>query len=334
MIIDPGQDAAGGIAEIVAEHRLKPVAVLLTHGHIDHVWSVAPVCGARGHPGVHPPGRPGAALRPGPGPAAGRGPAAVRGPGVHRAGRRQGTGRRDGAEPGRPGDHGQPGARAHPGVGGVPLRPGRSCSPATCCSPGRSGGPTCPAATTAAMMDSLARVCLTLPDETAGAARPRPADHHRRRAGQQSVPGRPGAGHRTGHAARLAGTGHRVYERETGGNDPNARGGHAARRAGRPDGDTGGLGGPPPGPRRGHLHRPARRQRGRPGRVPGRRRGRSRARAAGRVLREGHRPGSAAGRRATRTPSCPPARSRWPRTSWRCSASRTRCPSPSTGPAT
>ena len=55
VIIDPGEDAEGGIAQIIAEHRLKPVAVLLTHGHIDHVWSVAPVCGARGIPAyIHP----------------------------------------------------------------------------------------------------------------------------------------------------------------------------------------------------------------------------------------------------------------------------------------
>ncbi|MEV4254807.1 MBL fold metallo-hydrolase [Spirillospora sp. NPDC049652] len=55
VIIDPGQDAEAGIEEILREHRLKPVAVLLTHGHIDHVWSVAPVCGARDVPAfVHP----------------------------------------------------------------------------------------------------------------------------------------------------------------------------------------------------------------------------------------------------------------------------------------
>jgi hydroxyacylglutathione hydrolase len=45
VVVDPGQDAAAGVAEIVREHRLKPVAVLLTHGHIDHMWSVTPVAG-------------------------------------------------------------------------------------------------------------------------------------------------------------------------------------------------------------------------------------------------------------------------------------------------
>jgi len=45
VVVDPGQDAAPGIAELVREHRLKPVAVLLTHGHVDHMWSVTPVAG-------------------------------------------------------------------------------------------------------------------------------------------------------------------------------------------------------------------------------------------------------------------------------------------------
>jgi hydroxyacylglutathione hydrolase len=55
VIIDPGQDAEPGIEEILATHRLQPAAVLLTHGHIDHVWSVAPVCDARGIPAyIHP----------------------------------------------------------------------------------------------------------------------------------------------------------------------------------------------------------------------------------------------------------------------------------------
>jgi hydroxyacylglutathione hydrolase len=55
LIVDPGQDAEPGIDEIIRRHRLKPVAVLLTHGHIDHIWSVAPVCGARNIPAyIHP----------------------------------------------------------------------------------------------------------------------------------------------------------------------------------------------------------------------------------------------------------------------------------------
>ncbi len=55
VIIDPGQDAQRGIEELLARYRLKPIAVLLTHGHIDHVWSVAPVCGAKGIPAyIHP----------------------------------------------------------------------------------------------------------------------------------------------------------------------------------------------------------------------------------------------------------------------------------------
>lgn len=43
LIVDPGQDSIPWLTENVREHRLAPAAVLLTHGHIDHVWSVAPV---------------------------------------------------------------------------------------------------------------------------------------------------------------------------------------------------------------------------------------------------------------------------------------------------
>lgn len=45
VVIDPGKDAAEGVADLVREHRLKPVSVLLTHGHVDHMWCVAPVAG-------------------------------------------------------------------------------------------------------------------------------------------------------------------------------------------------------------------------------------------------------------------------------------------------
>ena len=45
VVVDPGQDSGDGIAQLVREHRLKPVAILATHGHLDHVWSIAPVAG-------------------------------------------------------------------------------------------------------------------------------------------------------------------------------------------------------------------------------------------------------------------------------------------------
>lgn len=45
VVVDPGKDAADGVAEVVREHRLKPVSVLVTHGHLDHMWCVAPVAG-------------------------------------------------------------------------------------------------------------------------------------------------------------------------------------------------------------------------------------------------------------------------------------------------
>jgi glyoxylase-like metal-dependent hydrolase (beta-lactamase superfamily II) len=46
VVVDPGKDAAAGVAEVVREHNLKPVSVLVTHGHIDHMWCVAPVAGS------------------------------------------------------------------------------------------------------------------------------------------------------------------------------------------------------------------------------------------------------------------------------------------------
>ena len=45
VVIDPGKDSTEGVAQVVREQRLKPVAVLVTHGHVDHMWCVAPVAG-------------------------------------------------------------------------------------------------------------------------------------------------------------------------------------------------------------------------------------------------------------------------------------------------
>jgi len=47
VVIDPGMEATAGVAEVVRQHRLKPVSVLVTHGHVDHMWCVAPVAGER-----------------------------------------------------------------------------------------------------------------------------------------------------------------------------------------------------------------------------------------------------------------------------------------------
>jgi glyoxylase-like metal-dependent hydrolase (beta-lactamase superfamily II) len=55
LVVDPGVDVVRQLDEVLEEHRLQPVAVLLTHGHIDHTFSVTPVCGARDVPAyVHP----------------------------------------------------------------------------------------------------------------------------------------------------------------------------------------------------------------------------------------------------------------------------------------
>lgn len=55
VVVDPGIGVLDRLDALLAEHRLAPVAVLLTHGHLDHTFSVAPVCGARGITAyVHP----------------------------------------------------------------------------------------------------------------------------------------------------------------------------------------------------------------------------------------------------------------------------------------
>jgi hydroxyacylglutathione hydrolase len=55
VVVDPGQDAVEPLDALLAEHRLTPVAVLLTHGHFDHTYSVAPVCDGHDVPAwIHP----------------------------------------------------------------------------------------------------------------------------------------------------------------------------------------------------------------------------------------------------------------------------------------
>jgi hydroxyacylglutathione hydrolase len=48
LIVDPGIGVLDGIDDVLRRHHLRPAAVLLTHGHADHVYSVTPVCGAQG----------------------------------------------------------------------------------------------------------------------------------------------------------------------------------------------------------------------------------------------------------------------------------------------
>ena len=55
LVVDPGVEVVAQLDALLDEHRLQPVAVLLTHGHIDHTFSVTPVCGARDIPAyIHP----------------------------------------------------------------------------------------------------------------------------------------------------------------------------------------------------------------------------------------------------------------------------------------
>jgi len=55
VVVDPGIGVQAQLDDLLREHDLQPVAVLLTHGHVDHTFSVTPVCGARGIPAwIHP----------------------------------------------------------------------------------------------------------------------------------------------------------------------------------------------------------------------------------------------------------------------------------------
>jgi hydroxyacylglutathione hydrolase len=55
VIVDPGQRAMGQLRTILDENRLTPAAVLITHGHIDHMWSAQKVSDTYGCPTfIHP----------------------------------------------------------------------------------------------------------------------------------------------------------------------------------------------------------------------------------------------------------------------------------------
>ncbi|AFM17093.1 Zn-dependent hydrolase, glyoxylase [Mycolicibacterium chubuense NBB4] len=55
LVVDPGQRAMGPLRRILDENRLTPAAVLLTHGHVDHIWSAQKVADTYGCPAyIHP----------------------------------------------------------------------------------------------------------------------------------------------------------------------------------------------------------------------------------------------------------------------------------------
>nr|WP_281496978.1 MBL fold metallo-hydrolase [Ornithinimicrobium sp. F0845] len=53
VIVDPGVGVENQVAEVLAERHLRPAAVLLTHGHLDHTYAVAPVCAGRTAAYIH-----------------------------------------------------------------------------------------------------------------------------------------------------------------------------------------------------------------------------------------------------------------------------------------
>jgi hydroxyacylglutathione hydrolase len=55
VIVDPGQEATAPVEQALRKHRLRPVAVLATHGHFDHVYSAAALADAHDLPvWIHP----------------------------------------------------------------------------------------------------------------------------------------------------------------------------------------------------------------------------------------------------------------------------------------
>lgn len=44
VVVDPGVGVEARLAEVLAKRRLRPVAVVLTHGHFDHTGGAAAIC--------------------------------------------------------------------------------------------------------------------------------------------------------------------------------------------------------------------------------------------------------------------------------------------------
>ncbi len=51
VVIDPGMpDVRRQLSEILDQYKLKPIAVIATHGHLDHTFSIAPIASGYGIP--------------------------------------------------------------------------------------------------------------------------------------------------------------------------------------------------------------------------------------------------------------------------------------------
>ena len=121
IIVDPGQRAMGQLRRILDENRLTPAAVLLTHGHVDHIWSAQKVADTYGCPAyIHPEDR---FMLTDPikgfGPAAGQLRSARCSANPSRSSSWTATATRSTSAASR---HRRPHARAHPRIGGLPGR--------------------------------------------------------------------------------------------------------------------------------------------------------------------------------------------------------------------
>lgn len=51
IVIDPGMpDVSHQLTELLEKHNLKPVAIIATHGHLDHTFSIKPIADGYGIP--------------------------------------------------------------------------------------------------------------------------------------------------------------------------------------------------------------------------------------------------------------------------------------------